>query len=184
MTDATEETETEEFVTPRDFTEKLFGQYKEVDFGNGEPERWLDVISSRIGEKLRFRTYRIMKVKYQFLVGIFDELGNVLVCNANKYFLFESDEVIPAYLGFYMGSGTMWDMTPDEAKKECIANLYRRFYTNYTLRKVQKKGIGFGEGHYRPVDHYYIFEGNEFNPIPESDTYESLVYRMDMEYER
>lgn len=159
-------------VTPEGMTKIVFSDYKEVFFGKSEADSWLSEIGKRIGRKPCFRIYRFMNEKYQFMVGMFDECGNVLVAG-NKYKLREK-EVVPTYLVFYTNSGTQWDIEINEAKMQCLSYLKEEFYLDYTL-EIEKT-----QSPNRLFSHYKIVGGNRFNPIPDAETIGGLVFKMDM----
>ena len=159
-------------VTPEETTKIVFGGCEEVFFGKSEADSWLSEIGKRIGRKPCFRTYRFLKSKYQFTVGMFDEYGNVLV-SGNWYKLHEK-EVVPAYVGFYTNSGTQWDIEINEAKMKCLSYLKGKFYFDYTIEIISNKSMN------KVFSHYMIADGKMFNPIPDAETIGGLVFKMDM----
>lgn len=161
-------------ITPEEMTRIVFGDYEEVFFEKSEADSWLREIGKRIGRKPSFRTYRFMNEKYQFIVGMFDEYGNVLVSD-NRYKL-QENEVVPAYMGFYTNTGTQWDVEINEAKMECLSYLKGRFYFDYTLELVEKESKVIE----RLFSHYMIADGKMFHPIPDAETIGGLVFKMDI----
>ena len=129
-----------------------------------------------------------MDEKHQFMVGMFDERGNVLVSDNrysdSRYKLHENEvvpsymrlcgtqwhvnEVVPAYMGFYTNSGTLWDVEVNEAKMQCLSYLRGRFYFDYTLELAEKESK------------FMIADGKMFNPIPEAESLAGLVFKMDL----
>jgi len=164
-------------ITPEEMTRIVFGDYEEVFFGKSEADSWLREIGKRIGRKLCFRTFKFMDEKYQFIVGMFDENGNVLIADApSPWCRMKLKEISPAYLDFYVNSGTIWDMNSNEAKMECLSYLRKKFYLDYTIEIVSEKSIMLD----RVFSHYMISDGKAFDPIPEAESLAGLVFNMDM----
>lgn len=168
-------------VTPEGMTKIIFSGYEEVRFEKSEADDWLREIGKRIGKNLSFKAYRFMKEKYQFLMGMFDENGNVLVSDAQAVpapccKTMELKEVYPVYLGFFVNSGTMWDMSPDETKMECLSYLKRKFYIDYLIEIVSEKSMMLD----KVFSHYTIYDGKAFDPIPEAESLAGLVFKMDL----
>jgi hypothetical protein len=118
-----------------------------------------------------------MDDKYQFLIGIFDENGNVLVSDSpTPWCKMKLKQISTVYLSFYVKSGTIWDMSPDEAKMECLSFLKRKFYLDYTVEIVTEKSMMLD----RVFSHYTIYDGKTFDPIPEAESLAGLVFKMDL----
>ena len=158
-------------------TKIIFGEYEEVRFEKSEADDWLREIGKRIGRNLSFKAYRPMTDKYQFLMGMFDENGNVLVSDAPApWCKMKLKEISPVYLGFYVKSGTIWDMSPNEVKMECLSYLKRKFYLDYTVEIVSEKSMMLD----KVFSHYMIYDGKAFDPIPEAESLAGLVFNMDL----
>jgi hypothetical protein len=172
--------DTEDIINQRDMTRMVCGPHVEVPSERSDADARLDAIGKRIGRKLRFRMFKHDNLEYSFLMCVFDDDGGILVSNMDTrhYVPFMVGEVIPLYVGFSKGSGTMWDVDDDLAKMNCISFMENGFYLDYTLRVVFRKseydkGIAVNK-------HYVVDSGDRFEPVPEASTIGGLVFKMDM----